>query len=515
MSYFLGIDYGTGGAKACITDEEMNVKAYAFSEYEIITQNPGWSEHRIGAYWNVTCKIIRECIQKSGIDPHEIKGIANSCALPCMVLVDKNGEELCNPYNLMDRRATAQVERMKTLFGIKKLFAVSGNRIEDHPSLVNVLWEREMRPDVFSRIDKIHTIASYIKFRLTGVSDINYSEGPLYGIAYDIRTNKFDHDILEKIGIDPALLPNVSECECIIGHVTPEAAEQTGLVPGIPVAAGQADACAGWLGGGMIEPGDIQMNLGTCGNFGIIHKNTDFMDSMINIAYTSNSSSTYVVIPTTTTGGQTMRYMRDQFSPLEVAAEAVSGVSAFDLLNYEAEKVSPGCDGLVVLPYLMGERTPLWDNYARSVVFGLSLNHSKAHMVRGMMEGVAFALYHSFENLNGRIGKINYPIVMNEGGAKSRLWRKIITDVFAQPTVLLKNRVGAPYGDCLLAAKAVGAISDYSIAKAKAEYVEPMEPDMKLHDMYMDYYQLFNSLYDNLKDEFVKLSNLRNKYSEI
>ena len=104
---------------------------------------------------------------------------------------------------------------------------------------------------------------------------------------------------------------------------------------------------------------------------------------------------------------------------------------------------------------------------------------------------------------------------MNEGGAKSRLWRKIITDVFAQPTVLLKNRVGAPYGDCLLAAKAVGAISDYSIAKAKAEYVEPMEPDMKLHDMYMDYYQLFNSLYDSLKDEFVKLSNLRNKYSEI
>lgn len=513
MSYFLGIDYGTGGAKACITDESMELKAYAFSEYEILAPNPGWSEHRRGVYWNVTCKIIKECLQKSGINPNEIKGIANSCALPCMVLVDEDGEELCNPFNLMDRRATEQAKRMTNLFGAKRLFDITGNRIEDHPSLVNALWVKENMPLLFSRVAAIHTIASYIKFRLTGVLNINYSEGPLYGIAYDIRKNQFDTDILEQIGISPSILPNVSECESIIGVVTPEAAETTGLVPGIPVAAGQVDACAGWLGGGAIEPGDIQMNLGTCGNFGIIHKNTNFMDSMINIAYTANSNNTYVVIPTTTTGGQVMRYMRDQFSQLEITAEKMTGVNAFDLLNYEAEKIPPCCEGLIVLPYLMGERTPLWDANARSVLFGLSLNHSKAHMVRGMMEGVAFALYHSYEILSKRLTNINYPIVMNEGGAKSKLWRQIITDVFAQPTVLLKNRAGAPYGDCLLAAKAVGAISDYSIAKERAEYIEPMEPNMHLHNIYMDYYSLFNSLYDNLKEQFVKLAELRNKYS--
>jgi ribulokinase len=134
--------------------------------------------------------------------------------------------------------------------------------------------------------------------------------------------------------------------------------------------------------------------------------------------------------------------------------------------------------------------------------------------VRGMMEGVAYALFHSYEIIKDDLGALNFPIVMNEGGAKSRLWRQIITNVFEQPTVLLKNRIGAPFGDCLLAGKAVGVFADYSIAKEKAEYVEPMEPDQKLHQMYMDYYAIYRSLYENLRDNFVDLSLLRRKHAE-
>ena len=136
----------------------------------------------------------------------------------------------------------------------------------------------------------------------------------------------------------------------------------------------------------------------------------------------------------------------------------IKGYDAFDYLNMEAEQIPPGSEGLVVLPYLMGERTPIWDNDARGVVFGLSLYHTKAHLVRAMMEGVAYALYDSFVILKESGIKINYPLVMNEGGAKSKLWRRIITDVLNVPTVFVKNRVGAPYGDALLAAVATGSV---------------------------------------------------------
>ena len=173
--------------------------------------------------------------------------------------------------------------------------------------------------------------------------------------------------------------------------MTGKAAEETGLVPGIPVAAGQADACAGWVGGGAIEEGDLQMNLGTCGNFGVIHRDTDFMETMIVCPYTVDPEHTYVTIPTTTTGGQLMRYLRDKFSDLERAMEKLTpSLNAYDYLNLEAEGIPPGSEGLLVLPYLMGERTPCGCGCA-GVVFGLSLSHGKAHLIRAMMESVAYA----------------------------------------------------------------------------------------------------------------------------
>ncbi|EQD77373.1 xylulose kinase, partial [mine drainage metagenome] len=162
------------------------------------------------------------------------------------------------------------------------------------------------------------------------------------------------------------------------------------------------------------------------------------------------------------------------------------------------ESVSLGCDGLVVLPYLMGERTPLWDVNARGVIFGLSLHHTKAHLVRATMEGVTFAMYDSFRIIQQRSSKINLPIVLNEGGARNRLWRRMITDVFNVPTVFLKSRIGAPMGDAILAGVAIGTFKDFSIARATSEYVDPMEPIVENHERYMEYYRLYGSLYRDL-----------------
>ena len=184
-------------------------------------------------------------------------------------------------------------------------------------------------------------------------------------------------------------------------------------------------------------------------------------------------------------------------------------------MEKQAESVPLGSDGLLILPYLMGERTPLWDVHARGVIFGLSLNHTKAHLVRAMMEGVTFAMYDSFSIIRDHCPNINLPIVLNEGGAKNRLWRRMITDIFNVPTVFVKSRIGAPMGDAILAGVATGIFKNFSIAKEKAEYIDRMDPIPENHDRYMDYHQLYRRLYSHIQEDFVTRARLREQHRHL
>jgi xylulokinase len=513
--YLMGIDYGTGGAKVALITPEGEVVGFAFEEYPFIHERPGWSEHDPQLYWAIARRLIHAAVEQASINPREIRGLALSSALPSLVMVDEAHEPINRAYNLMDRRATEEVARLKEQIGEERIFQISGNRLEDHPTLVNLLWEKHNRPESYSRIWKALTIDGFITLKLTGEAILNYSAGAFYGVAYDLRKLEFDVALLEEIDIDPDLMPALYPCEALVGEVTPEAAVATGLAPGTPVAAGQVDCNAGYVGAGAIEPGDIQCNLGSVGNFGVIHKDVDFNFSpignlMINFPYTVDSENTFITVPTTMTGGQSIRYLRDEFSKYELEVERVLGVSAYDLLNLEAAKVPVGSDGLIILPFLMGERTPIWDVHARGVIFGLSLHHTKGHVVRAMMEAVAYAMYDSFRLIQEAELKINLPLVLNEGGAVSQLWRKIIADVFNVPIVLVKRRTGAPFGDAVLAGVATGVFDDFSITKAWVEYVEPMEPDPENHARYMEYFELYKRLYKHTKEDFLTLAELRN-----
>jgi xylulokinase len=512
--YLLGIDYGTGGAKACLIDTQGEVLGFAFEEYPLIHEHAGWSEHDAGLYWEIACRLIRAVIAEAGADAGEIRGIAASSALPSLVMVDGDGNPVHNAYNLMDRRATAEVAWLKEHIGEERIFRLSGYRLEDHPSLVNLLWEKRHRPESFAAIDRALTIDGFITLKLTGRATLHDSSAAFYGVAYNMREGHFDAAMLDEIGIKPDLLPPIYRCDDIVGEVTPEAAAQTGLVASIPVAAGQVDCNASWIGAGAIDPGDFQSNLGSVGNFGIVHRDLEFNFSdvgrlMINFPYTVDSTRTYVTVPTTMTGGQCIRYLRDTFSQYEMEVERVLGTSAYDLLNVQAADVPPGSEGLIILPFLMGERTPIWDVNARGVIFGLSLNHTKGHVVRAMMEGVAYAMYDSFRLIKEAGLPINYPMVLNEGGAVSQLWRQIITDVFNVPIVLVKRRTGAPYGDAILAGVATGVFDDFAVAKAWVDYVEPMEPDAANHARYMAYFDRYKRIYEHVKEDFAALADLR------
>jgi len=510
--YLLGIDYGTGGAKAVIINTQGEELAYAFEEYPIITEHPGWSEHNANRYWEAACRLVKKCLKDSGVNLSSVAGLAVSSALPSLVLVDKNNNPVQNAYNLMDKRATKEVEWLQNNIGEETIFNISKNRLEDHPIITNLMWERNNRPETFKNIYKALTIDGFINAKLTDKFTSHYSAAAFYGVAYDLINRKFNTELLDRINISPNLFPDLFRCEDIIGTVTSKAAKETGLAEGTPVAAGQVDCNAGWMGAGAVDEGDLQMNLGTCGNFGIITKDTNFPETMINFAYTTNSESTYIIVPTTTTGGQLIRYMRDNFYKMEMGAQDIYGVDTFDLINQEAEKIPPGSEGLLTLPFLMGERTPIWDVYARGTLFGLSLNHTRGHVIRSMMESVGYALFDSFRIIKESGKKISDQIVLNEGGAKSKLWRSIITDIFDTPTVLVKRRTGAPFGDAILAGVATGIFKDFSVAKDWTEYIDPMEPNKQNHELYMDYFQLYKNLYNNVKENYKSLANLRKKY---
>ena len=514
--YLLGLDFGTGGAKACIIDAQGTVCGYGFEEYPFIHENPGWSEHDPHGYWHAACRLVKACIAEGSVDQSRIRCAVVSSALPSLVMVDRENNPINRAYNLMDRRATKEVQWLKDNVGEERIKALTGNRIEDHPTIVNLLWEKRNRPHSFKRIKWALTIDGYITLKLTGKACMTHPAASLYGVAYDLLNERFDIRILEEIGIDPAILPPIERCEKVIGEVTHEAASETGLAPGTPVLAGNVDFNAGCIAAGVVDEGDIMSNLGTVGNFGVVHKNRDFSFSpvglsMINLAFTIDSANTYITIPSTTTGGQSIRYLRDTFSQAEIAVENMTGISSYELLNLHAEKVPVGSDGLIILPYLMGERTPIWDTAARGVIFGLSLHHKKGHVVRAMMEAVGYALYDSYRLIKESGLKLNYPIVLNEGGAVSKLWRQIITDIFDVPTVLLKQRAGAPYGNAILAGVAIGVFPDFGVAKEWAEYVDPMEPNRESHERYMEFFELYQRLYQHVKEDFVALADLRDR----
>jgi ribulokinase len=516
--YLLGMDFGTGGAKACLIDDQARVLSYAFREYAILHAHPGWSEHDPENYWQVARELFTEVIGEAGCAAADIGGIAISSALPSMVLVDQAGTPVAPAINLMDRRATDEVELIKELIGDQVMQGVTANRIEDHPSLVNLYWYQRNRPDTFARVHKALTIDGFVVSRLTGKFTLNSSAAVFYGVAFDIRSGTFREDLLDMLGVPPSLLPELFEPTDVIGEVTTESARASGLAPGTPVAAGQVDCNAGWIAGGAITAGDAQLNLGTCGVLGVVHSNTDFLRTpeglqMVNIPYTTTPRDTFSAVAVTTTGGQALRYLRDTFGTVEIGVERQLHVDAYDLLTLQARNVPAGSEGLVFLPYLMGERAPIWDTSARGVLLGLSLHHHRGHVFRAFLEGVAYALYDSFSVLRASGLEITFPLVFNEGGAKSDVWRRIITDVLGVPSVLIKDRTGAPLGDAMLAGVAVGVFPDFSVAKERSRYVELLEPDDRNHQIYQEFFDLYKSIYTHVQDDFKSLQSLLRRIS--
>lgn len=448
-NYLVGCDVGTSGTKAVVIDEESRVLGSHYIAYPLYTSRPGWAEHDPEDYWKATSGTIKESIRQAGIDPKEIRGVCMSALAPACILVDENLRPLQKSHIWMDRRGTAEAEYILEKIGEDKVFEITGNPIDPYYCLVKLLWEKNHRPELYKKTYKVQNASDYPRMRMTGQAVTDYSNASLFGIAYDIRKKKWNEEILEELELDPEKLPESFPCDEIVGEVTREAAEETGLAPGTPVVAGTVDATAAWAAGGAVDDGDMSLAMGTAGCMGFIHKNDKFTRGMITIPHTVDSKEIYTTCAATCAFGSVTRYFRDTFGEMSVLAAQETGMDAYQIMCSQAEKAPVGSDGLITLPYFMGERTPMWNPIARGMVFGWSLSHTKAHLLRSFMEGAVFAIRHNFEKVKDSGVKMNEPLILCEGGAKNPFWRQMLADVLGVKTGYMKDAKGAPFGDAV------------------------------------------------------------------
>lgn len=502
----VGVDVGTTGTKSVVMDDEGRVLGYHYVEYPLHVPRPGWAEQDPDDYWRAVQATVRVALRRAHADPRDVRGVSVSALAPACILLDQQGRPLERGHIWMDRRGTSQADWLKEHIGADRIFELSGNVPDPYFAMVKLMWERDVRPDLYRQTFKLQTAADYPVFKLTGQAVTDYSNASLIGIAFDIRRRTWDLALLEQIGIDPDKLPTAYPCDQVIGEVTRAAAEETGLLAGTPVVAGTVDCNAAWLGRGAVQDQDAGLVMGTAGVLGVVHDTPSFCPSMITIVHGAESRTRYTTLGALVSCGSLMRYYRDTFAVGEMAAARDLGLDAYDLMNLEAQQAPPGSDGLLLLPYFMGERTPVWDPLARGVALGWSIAHRRGHMIRAMMEGPAFALRQNLEVIRGCGLTLKEPLLLSEGGAKSRLWRQIIADTLGMVCSFSPDDRGAPVGNAVVAGVGVGVFKDYTVVKSWPQRTEQIVPDPDTQAVYDRYYEVFRGIYPRTRELFVQLA---------
>lgn len=507
--YLIGCDIGTSATKAVLINDEGVVLSSHYAEHNVYVPRDGYVEHDAQEYWKVFTQNMRAVIRNAGVDPRDVAGVGVSSCAPCCVLVDKNGNPLSRVQIWMDRRGDAECDIVRRAYSQEELFDVCANPLDAHNGTIKLLWVKNHQPEIYKETYKMLSPANYINFRLTGKCVTDYSNASLISVVFDIRKCEWRTDMIEKIGLDPDKFSEVAPCNAVIGTVTRKAALECGLAEGTPVVAGTVDSNAAWLSNGSSFAGDASFVMGTAGCMCVLHHEPVFPRRLMNSVHLSKGKVLYSTLAGTANCGGLLRYMRDCFAADEAAALSDSGSSIFEKFSEEAASVPPGSEGLVVLPYISGERTPLWDPYIRGAVFGISLCHKRAHWIRAMMESAVYAVYDCLKQMQEVNLDIRDTLIVSEGGANSPIWRQITADVMNINVGFMQNAKGAPTGDAINAGVGVGLFQDFDIAKQFVSTDIRNVPDSKAHEVYERYFTFYKKLCNDNRLNFDRLRELR------
>lgn len=501
----LGLDIGGSGAKAGLFNSDTGrLLGAGYVEYRMTSAVPGHAEHDAETWWQAAILAIRQAID--GCNPAAIGAVGISCTNG-LVAVDERGQPVRPAIMLWDQRALPEVESIRRVLDPSRVFEITGNPVAPGAySLPTILWLKHHEPDTFAAAHKLLVPGGFLVARLTGEFTIDDSRA-CTTLLFDIRRREWHEPFLQALDIPAAKLPRPLPGHAVAGAVTAEAAELTGLRPGTPVIAGCMDTVAASIGSGMMAPGECFVIMGTaarvCTPLGTPSFDARFMNC------THIVPGRWLAIGALNGIGSSLRWIRDTFGQAEQSVARESGEDVYDLLTAQAALAPPGSKGLIFLPYISGERTPIWNPHARGVFLGVTLGHTRRDFFRSVLEGTAFAIRHVVEILEQDVGLTIQDLRIGGTAAKSSVWNQIIADVLGKTLVSMAERQTEVLGAAVLAGIGIGVYRGYTEAIQSQVRIGPaFAPDAAAHAAYDRLFPLYRDLYKDVEPYFTRLANI-------
>lgn len=494
--YLLGIDVGTSGCKVAAFAADGRVVCSDTQNYEVYHPQTGWAEQEPDEWYAGVCAAIRNLIGTGKLKPEQVAGVGIDGQSWSAIPMDSAGNVLCRTPIWYDMRAQEICDELKRNMG-NAIFELCGNPIAPSYSSPKVLWYKRHCAGVYEKAHRVLQANSFIVYRLTGVFSQDVCQG--YGLHFfDMRKKQYDESMIRAMGLRTELFPEIYACHEVVGGVSDQAAAQTGLLVGTPVVAGGLDAACGALGAGVIDDGQVQEQGGQAGGMSIAL--TDYVADERLILSAHVVPEKYILQGGTVGGGGVMRWFEAQFGDYEREVAQRTGQSSFDLLTQEAERVAAGSGGMVFLPYMAGERSPLWDSHAKGVYYGIDYRKTKGHFMRAALEGTVFALRHNIEiakNAGAEVGVLN----AMGGSANSLFWTQLKADITGKDIIVPYADEATTLGAAILAGVGVGVYSDFYEARERTLKIRRRHTHNNADkEVYDQAYQTYLKLYQNLKD---------------
>ncbi|MBS7634637.1 xylulokinase [Candidatus Bathyarchaeota archaeon] len=498
--YLMGLDLSTSSIKVLIVDEEGNVIARSSEEYPIYSPLHDYAEQDPDLWWDAAKTSIKAALKSSGLKPSEISAVGLSGQMHGTVLIGRDMKPLRPAIIWSDKRSTSQCDEFYEIIGRERVLSMVCNPVMPGFMGPTLLWIKDNENRIFNSIFRVLLPKDYIRHKLTGIIATDFSDASAT-LLFDVRRRMWSDEIISALNLSREAFPEAFESTSVVGSISKKASEETGLHAGTPVVAGAGDSQAGAVGCGVIKAGIASSNIGTGGQ--IFTTLDELIVDPKNRVHTFCHAvpNKWCLQGAILSAGLSLRWFRDNFAHMEKVVGSSSNIDPYDLLSKEAEKAEPGCNGLIFLPYLLGERSPHMDPKAKGGFFGLTLQHSRQHFIRAIMEGVVYALrdcLEIFRELGVKIGKI----IARGGGSRSNLWRQIQSDIFSSTIIKTGVEEDSAFGAALLAGVGVGIYP--SLEKACAEAVktvsvnEPDEERVKIYER--TYSKVYRNLYSSLKN---------------
>jgi len=514
-AYVIGVDIGTQSTKALLCDASGRIVAQHSKSYRPDTPKPMWAEQWPRVWVDAVFECIAGCVAKAAADTTGfraeavraicISGLYGGSGIP----VDARFEPLHPCLIWMDRRANAEVDWVRGSIDLARLGAITGNGVDSYYGYTKMLWLRNNRPHVFANTRYFLPPNAFVIHALTGEVAIDRSSAGNIGGVYDIRAGTWSTEMLDALGIPASMMPErlVASTD-VVGTLTPAAASRLGVASGTPVVAGGVDAAVATLAAGVTRTGQHVAMIGSSMCWGYITRDVDARHGLVSMPNVFGAPGDFYVFGGAMAAGASVTWFRDHFCR-DVTAEARErGVDVHELLDAVAADVPEGADGVLFLPYLMGERSPIWDGRASGAFVGLFLYHRREHLYRAVLEGVAFALQHNIEAGHSAAAKLDDGLIVVGGAAQSDLWMQIIADVTNRPVRTIDEDVEAAMGASLLAAYGAGLVSADDVRRGWVTLVPRAAPRAAATAVYDRLYKSYKELYPALKPTMHALSDL-------